>query len=146
MFIRPDSPLKPFSGRLLNIDSINLRALDHGLYYEDDTLPIVPCPPVTVDEEWRFVAANGQVVTGSEYDTIGRKEGRVMSKGDEWYFAQIIADKLPSPDPVYALDVCRSEGELFLLELNPFSGADLYACDRLSTCRIKNHQGNGPSS
>ena len=27
------------------------------------------------------------------------------------------------------LDVCEAEGGLALLELNPFSGADLYACD-----------------
>ena len=30
---------------------------------------------------------------------------------------------------VYVLDVCESDGRLRLLELNPFSGADLYACD-----------------
>lgn len=28
------------------------------------------------------------------------------------------------------LDVCEADGRLRLLELNPFSGADLYACDR----------------
>ena len=27
------------------------------------------------------------------------------------------------------MDVCECEGALWLLELNPFSGADLYACD-----------------
>ena len=30
---------------------------------------------------------------------------------------------------VYVLDVCQCNGELRLLELNPFGGADLYACD-----------------
>lgn len=33
------------------------------------------------------------------------------------------------PEPIYVLDVCLSESGLKLLELNPFSGADLYACD-----------------
>jgi hypothetical protein len=33
------------------------------------------------------------------------------------------------PEEVYALDLCESEGELWLLELAPFRGADLYACD-----------------
>ena len=33
---------------------------------------------------------------------------------------------------VYVMDVCEADGELKLLELNPFSGADLYACDRRS--------------
>jgi hypothetical protein len=26
------------------------------------------------------------------------------------------------------MDICEADGELRLLELNPFSGADLYAC------------------
>ena len=26
------------------------------------------------------------------------------------------------------MDVCEADGRLWLLELNPFSGADLYAC------------------
>src|SRR6185369_13475170 len=29
-FVRPDSPLKPFSGRVLRRDQLSLRALDHG--------------------------------------------------------------------------------------------------------------------
>jgi len=31
---------------------------------------------------------------------------------------------------VFVLDVCRTPDGLKLLELNPFSGADLYSCDR----------------
>jgi hypothetical protein len=27
------------------------------------------------------------------------------------------------------MDVCEADGQLWLLELNPFSGADLYACN-----------------
>jgi hypothetical protein len=30
---------------------------------------------------------------------------------------------------MYVLDVCDCDGALKLLELNPFSGADLYAAD-----------------
>ena len=35
-----------------------------------------------------------------------------------------------APEPVFVLDLCEHAGELRLLELNPFSGADLYDCDR----------------
>lgn len=41
-----------------------------------------------------------------------------------------IAGELEAPEEVYVLDVCEPDGHLRLLELNPFSGADLYACDR----------------
>ena len=33
-------------------------------------------------------------------------------------------------DRVYVMDVARTDGGYAVLELNPFSGADLYACDR----------------
>ena len=36
---------------------------------------------------------------------------------------------LPSPEDVYVLDLCECDQEIRLMELNPFSGADLYACD-----------------
>ncbi|MEO1619385.1 MAG: DUF4343 domain-containing protein, partial [Planctomycetota bacterium] len=47
-------------------------------------------------------------------------------------FAQTVANAIPAPADVYVLDVCECDGELRLLELNPFGGADLYACDAVS--------------
>ena len=41
MFVRPDSPLEPFAGRVLARDKISLAALDHGFYYDDAYLPVV---------------------------------------------------------------------------------------------------------
>jgi hypothetical protein len=39
-----------------------------------------------------------------------------------------VARQLDPPEDVYVMDVCEADGRLWLLELNPFSGADLYAC------------------
>lgn len=55
--------------------------------------------------------------------------------GEPWAFAQSIASELRPPEAVYVLDVCEADGRLHLLELNPFSGADLYACDRAAVVR-----------
>jgi hypothetical protein len=33
------------------------------------------------------------------------------------------------PDPVFMMDVCESEGQLWLVELNGFSCSWLYQCD-----------------
>ena len=38
------------------------------------------------------------------------------------------ADRPNQASPLF-LDVCECGGELRLLEVNPFGGADLYACD-----------------
>ena len=39
IFVRPDSPLKPFSGRVLDLADISLAKLDHGFYFDDESLP-----------------------------------------------------------------------------------------------------------
>ena len=41
----------------------------------------------------------------------------------------MISADLEPPDDVYVMDICEADAELRLLELNPFSGADLYACN-----------------
>jgi hypothetical protein len=129
VFVRPDSPLKPFSGRILRRDQITLAALDHGFYYDDADLPVVVAPVRPVSREWRYVIGMNRVIAGSGYVADGRTAVRDDPGGSPWQFASEIAERLTAPDPVYVLDVCESYGMLRLLELNPFSGADLYACD-----------------
>ncbi|MBU0552442.1 ATP-grasp domain-containing protein [Myxococcota bacterium] len=131
-FVRPDSPLKPFSGRTLARDGVSLRALDYGFYYDDVDLPIIVAPSREVGAEWRFVIVEGEVIAGCAYQADGRAEAERLTGGEPWQVAQEIAGCLPPPDPVYVLDLCAVQGQLRLLELNPFSGADLYACDRVA--------------
>jgi hypothetical protein len=128
-FVRPDSPLKPFSGRVVDIDSISLSKLDHGFYYEDETLPVVVAPLRQIGNEWRFVIVSGNVVAGSAYDPATRKPVVASLDSAAATFAASVASSIPAPADVYILDVCECDDQLRLLELNPFGGADLYACD-----------------
>lgn len=128
-FVRPDSPLKPFSGRVLRREQLSLAALDFGYYYEDPALPVIVAPVRAIEREWRYVVVNGHVVAGSAYAAEGRAPLPDDPQGAPWRFAEAVAAGLEAPEAVYVLDVCSSDGALRLLELNPFSGADLYACD-----------------
>ena len=132
VFVRPDSPLKPFSGRVLRRDQITLAALDHGFYYDDAELPVVVAPVRSVSREWRYVVAMKRVLAGSGYLADGRTAVQDDPGGSPWQFATEVAEGLLPPDAVYVLDVCESDGLLRLVELNPFSGADLYACNGLA--------------
>jgi hypothetical protein len=132
LFVRPDGPTKPFSGRVVARDAVSLEALDYGFYYEDDQLPVLIAPVVEVGREWRYVVVAGRVVAGSAYEANGRVATTDDPGREPWSFAQSIASALPAPESVYVLDLCESAGELRLLELNPFSGADLYACDAVA--------------
>ena len=130
LFVRPDSPLKPFSGRLIHRGGVSPAKLDHGFYYDDLDLPIVLAPPQWIGPEWRYVIVEGTVVAGSGYVA----EGRSARAGGDDRPAQDLAARLAAgldiADPVYVMDICEAGGRLALLELNPFSGADLYDCDR----------------
>ena len=109
VFVRPDSPLKAFSGRVLPRAGLTLAALDHGFYYDDLDLPVVVAPAVEVGEEWRFVVAAGQVVAGSAYLADGRTGGLPVGPEHEaWARAAELAAGLQAPDPVFVLDVCAT--------------------------------------
>jgi hypothetical protein len=135
LFVRPDSPLKPFAGRVLRRGQVSLAALDHGFYYDDPDLPVVVAPVRQVAREWRYVVAGGQVVAGSGYIADGREATPDDPGGRPWQFAVELAQHIRHTDPVYVLDVCEADTGLRLLELNPFSGADLYACSGADVVR-----------
>lgn len=129
IFVRPDSPLKPFSGRVLETENLRARDLDYGFYYDDLQLRIVVAPIVTVGREWRFVVANGIVISGSGYDPKTRTATLTGLDEEVTRFAERIALESHSLGDVYVLDVCECENEFRLVEFNPFGGADLYNCD-----------------
>jgi hypothetical protein len=129
VFVRPNSPLKPFSGRVIKKDGITLKSLDFGYYFDDPMLEIIVAPVRVVKREWRYVVVNKIVVAGSGYIANGRKSNSDSPNDESWIYAQKIANSIDSPEPAYVLDICESDDGLYLLELNPFSGADLYACN-----------------
>ncbi len=129
-FVRPNSSLKPFSGRVLSKDNISLQALDFGFYFDNHDEEVLVASLQKMKQEWRYVVCNRKVITGSSYIANNRAADNQDWQGKPLDFAQEIADSMVPPDDVYVLDVCDSEDGLRLLELNPFSGADLYNCDR----------------
>ncbi|MCB9638427.1 MAG: ATP-grasp domain-containing protein [Myxococcales bacterium] len=129
-FARPDSPLKPFSGRVLRTEGLSLASFDYGFYHEDKDLPIILTPVQTIGEEYRFVISEQTIITASSYEAETRKETAHTIPQAFLSRAQEIASQLPAPEPLYVLDLCAVAGEIKLLEINPFSGADLYGCDR----------------
>lgn len=130
VFVRPDSPLKPFAGRVLDVGAVSLRALDHGFYYHDLSLPIVVSLDRPVAREWRFVLVERSVVAASGYVA----EGRAVEDGAIPESALALARDVSAldwaPDPAFVVDVCETvEGSWHVLELNSLSCSDLYGCD-----------------
>ena len=122
-------------GRVLSRARLSLRALDHGFYYDDVALPVIAAPVRAVEREWRYVICEREIVAGSAYTAAERTATPDDPGGRPWAFASEIAASLPTPEEVFTMDVCQTWQGLRLLELNPFSGADLYACDRHAIVR-----------
>ncbi len=129
IFVRPDSPLKPFSGRVVSVQRFTPSAVDYGFYFDDLALPIVLTPTVSLGDEYRFVVVQRSVVTGCRYQAQGRKAAGTDVPPAVASLAEQIAHAFDAPDPVYVLDLVDTADGPRLLEINPFSGADLYDCD-----------------
>ncbi len=132
IFARPDSYLKEFSGRIIPAENLTSAHFDYGFYHEDINLPIVLAPLKQIEKEFRFICIDHQIITGCEYVADGRKGGRTINIEDKdpvSLFAQKIADENSFYHIAYVIDVCVSNGKFYLVEMNPFSGADFYNCD-----------------
>ena len=129
VFVRPDSPLKPFSGRVLRAAEIEPSKLDHGFYFDDLTIAVIVAPVRSVTREWRFVVVDGQVIAGCEYEASRRSPRGGEITRSVSALANEVASSLEAPADVFVLDLCEADGELRLIELNPFGGADFYDCD-----------------
>lgn len=136
IFIRPDSPLKIFTGQVATRETFEKDLEFMGFYeFPRESLVVVSSPKL-IDCEWRFVVANQTVVAGSHY----RERGIGIRSTDvdpaAWRLAEEIVTTGFAPDPVWVLDVCRTQaGEYALLEIGAFSFAELYACDQLAVVR-----------
>ena len=82
-------------------------------------------------EEWRFVVVDGQICASSSYEAETRQGTETKIPTDVRAFADEVVTDLDPPEPVYILDIGRTKNgsSLGLVELNPFSGADLYSCN-----------------
>jgi hypothetical protein len=96
---------------------------------------VVIAPIRRVLREWRYVVVGRQVAAGSGYIAEARAATPDDPHGLAWQFAAQVAERITAPDSVYVLDVCEADDGLRLLELNPFSGADLYACNGFAIVR-----------
>jgi len=131
VFVRPSSGFKEFAGDVVSFEEMNKNALGFGFYHENPELMTVVTTPKVITKEWRFVVAKKKVITGSQYRLGKDVEPEVVKTTcDAAVYAQSIVDAVEwEPDPIYTLDVCESDGKLFLLELNAFSTSGLYDCD-----------------
>lgn len=130
LFVRPDSGFKTFAGQILNYGTIefDIETLDKLSGVMPETMVLVN-PPQKLKGEFRFVIADGRVVTASEYRWDDKLDVRRDWPAECEALAQQVADHEWQIDIAYTCDVALLEDGVKLVELNGFSCAGLYACD-----------------
>lgn len=122
LFVRPNSPVKIFTGQILNETQID----DFADYF--NSLVIVSSPK-KIDSEFRFFISNNQVISGCQY--IENDDICICDYVDPnaLLLAQKLANSKWKPDDMFILDIAIFENKPFLLEFNAVSCADYYAMD-----------------
>jgi hypothetical protein len=130
VFARPTSCHKLFVGRRISREAFP-SALAPTRY--DPLTLVVIAAPKQIAREWRLVVIGDRVIAGSQYASGGTRAVSSDCPEEVRAFTEAMLREVRwRPDPIFMLDVCESEGGLWLVELNSFSCSWLYQCD-LST-------------
>lgn len=133
-FIRPDAVTKSFTGFVVSERDFGheLNSLERLAHLQPEDVIAVARPKV-IFGEFRFVIADGEVITGSAYSWDNRLDVRSDVSPAALEIAREVADREWQSDRVYTCDVALTEiggrETARMLELNAFSCSGLYACD-----------------
>ena len=131
IFVRPDSPLKLFTGQTASAETFEADVEYMGFYEFPHDSMVVVSTPKSIRREWRFVATDREIVAGCLYCKNGDFDPKAEVDHNAQKLANTIASHPWSPDPVWIIDVCETaDGDYHLLEIGGFSFADLYVCDK----------------
>lgn len=127
VFARPTSCHKLFVGRCIDRETF-AAALAPTRY--DPTSLVVIAAPQSISREWRAVVIGDRIVSGSQYAIGGERAITAEFPTEVRAFADSMLSEVRwRPDPAFMLDVFESAGQLWLVELNSFSGSWLYRCE-----------------
>jgi ATP-grasp domain, R2K clade family 3 len=138
VFLKPAGGGKLLSGLLLE-PGASLQDAHFSRHRRWPELPeeflLLVAPPRELFGEWRFVIVGEQVVAASQYK-LG--ESLVLERGapdDAWTIARAVAEHPWCPTDVFVVDIAQTAEGYFVLELNTFGTAGLYACDQEAIVR-----------
>jgi hypothetical protein len=127
VFARPAGCHKLFVGRCIHRESF-ASGLSPSRY--DPATQVVIAAPREIGREWRLVVIGDRIIGASQYAEDGV---RSVAPGCPDVVHDFVAGMLNAvswrPDAIFMIDVCESDGRLWLLELNGFSCSWLYQCD-----------------
>jgi ATP-grasp domain, R2K clade family 3 len=127
VFARPAGCHKLFVGRCVHQGSF-ASALSPSRY--DPATQVIIAAPREIGREWRLVIIENRIIAASQYAEDGARSVAAGCPGEVREFVAMMVNAVSwRPDPIFMMDVCESDGRLWLVELNSFSCSWLYQCD-----------------
>jgi ATP-grasp domain, R2K clade family 2 len=130
LFIRPDSNMKTFRAGVFDLQKLNTMAALSSELGRDATTLVLVSGKRSIAREWRFFIYKNEIITGSLY-LVGEERIDEQIKGGYLvdYLNNVLQQVNWYPDLLYSIDVCESDGELYILELGSYSCAGEYGAD-----------------
>lgn len=127
IFARPDAGNKIFQAGLYDLQDIDRIFKD-----EDQDILILLAAPKKITGEYRFIVSiNKEIIAHSTYlyqEQITQIPAVPQAAIEK---CQEALERNYFPDSVFVIDICEdNDGNCWVLEINSFSSAGLYACDK----------------
>lgn len=134
IFLRPDSGDKQFQAQLLDLIDLDKFVEKHSDIKHN--LVLVSTPKKIIGE-WRYIVTSDKQILGySLYNYQGQITKIPSAPPEATELCKKILDIGYFPDRVFCIDICSdSDNNYHLLELNSFSSAGLYACNKENIVR-----------
>lgn len=131
LFIRPDKDLKEFAGENVKPEDFMgwLRRIQGKGYNINEDTNIVVAKSSRIGKEWRTYVVDGEPVGGSQYrDDHYLKPSSYVPQEVYEFVRQMV--KIWTPSPVFIMDICELNGELYILELGDFHSCGWYESNK----------------
>lgn len=133
IFIRPSNGYKTFAGQVINGSNFEYELKNIKRYIGEDNPLVLVSKCFKILEEYRFIIAEGEVVSGAKYfdkhnmGTFKPYYDKPCTH-DDIEIIEYASDmaKLYQPDKAFTMDICKTDFGYRLLEINSFNCASMY--------------------
>jgi hypothetical protein len=130
-FIRPAQDTKSFTGKIYDEQDWNNLveiALNNETFILNKDTVIQISSPKNIQKEIRFWVVGGRIITGSQYRFGNKTIYNSYIDEDAEIFAQKMVD-IYQPAEAFVIDICLTNNEWEIVEINCINAAGLYLCD-----------------
>jgi len=131
LFIRPDGDGKEFDGQVIEFEKI--KEWDKNLILVSEKFtrnsPVLVSAPYNLAKEWRLYVVDGNIITGSQYREYFKLKKSAYVPDSVIEFASYRVHEY-SPSSCFAIDICETGGELYIVECGCINSVGFYASDK----------------